>query len=111
MIQGNETVIIERKTKVGENSRGNAVWNTTQTPVNGALTAWGSTSTTYDPERTLIASAATVYLPEGTEVLDSDVFIIRGKRYLKDGEAQQWTPPPHFSLRTGVVVVLKRVEG
>lgn len=111
MINGTETILIKRKEFLADDGYGNPVETEQEIVVNGALVAWGGTSTDYGTERTLITSAATVYLPQGTEIMDSDVFIVRGKRYRKDGEAQEWQPPAHFRVKTGVVVALTRAEG
>jgi hypothetical protein len=51
----------------------------------------------------------TLYLPTGTEVEDGDRFLVRGKRYVIDGEAFDWRDGLG-SWNPGVVVNLTREQ-
>lgn len=111
MIHGKETVVIERKSAIGEDDWGNPVNTVSQVTVEGCLFGWGGTNTNFGINRDITSSSATLYMPKGTVVLDGDLFIVRNERYRKDGESQVWETPVGFSLNTGVVVAIKRAEG
>jgi hypothetical protein len=54
-----------------------------------------------------VISGLDVFLPPGTSVQNDDVFIVRGERYVLDGEAFDWRNG-FGSWRPGTVVSLQR---
>ena len=57
-----------------------------------------------------VVTPATLYLPYSQETDPRDAWVVRGRRYVADGEAAQWRSP--FTGRTpGQVVALRRVLG
>lgn len=109
-IRGGETITIRRRSAAAVDEYGNATYSTTTITVKDALIGIGGTSEPVDPARDAVDAMVTAYLPNGTQVQDGDVFVIRGSQWVKDGSAEQWTPP-FDGLEGGVVVPLRRRRG
>lgn len=109
IIRGDEPIYIHRRTQTGTNSHGNPTFTWTSTLVRDALFSVTATSEPTDVNRDAVDASVTLYLSPGTVIQDGDEFEIRGKRWVKDGDAQEWSQLwPDFA---GVVVQVRRRRG
>jgi hypothetical protein len=86
-----ESVQIVRRSSVSEDEYGEPVFTTTEIDVQALVanrTAMGTTL--FEAAEISIMQGLRLFLPAGTEVLDDDVFRVRGKTYQMDGEAFDW---------------------
>ena len=103
-----ELVIQTRHTSSGSSdSYGIEVSTTSEISLQAAVAPRTSTTTVGASEVT-VNEGLTLYLPSGTEVLDDDLFTVRGVVYSVDGEAFDWASGLG-SWRPGTVVQLQRV--
>lgn len=109
-MRGGETIQIKRRAASAVDDYGNTSHTVTTITVKNALIAIGGTSEPVDPARDAVDASVTVYLPNGTQILDGDVFIIRGSQWVKDGAAGEWISP-FPGMTAGVVVPLRRRRG
>lgn len=70
-------------------SHGLPVVTEIEIPLQGIVAARTSNTIT-EADVVTVTQGITIYLATGTEVLDDDRFIVRGKRYIVDGEAFDW---------------------
>lgn len=70
-------------------SHGLPIWTETEIQLQGIVAARTSNTVT-EADAITISQGLTLYLPSGTDVQDGDKFIVRGKRYIIDGEAFDW---------------------
>ena len=89
-------------------SHGLPVWVETEIEIMGIVAARNSSLIT-EADALTITQGITLYLPSGTPVQESDRFIVRGKRYVIDGEAFDWRDGLG-SWNPGVVVNLRREQ-
>lgn len=73
----------------GTNEYGEPVIVTTETILEGIVAARTGSKTVGASEVT-VTSGVTLYLPPNTEIRNDDVFIVRGIRYVVDGEPFDW---------------------
>lgn len=70
-------------------SHGLPIWVETEIQLQGIVAARTSNTVT-EADAITISQGLTLYLPSGTDVQDGDRFLVRGKRYIIDGEAFDW---------------------
>lgn len=70
-------------------SHGLPIWVETEIELQGIVAARTSNTVT-EADAITITQGLTLYLPSGTDVQDGDRFLVRGKRYVIDGEAFDW---------------------
>lgn len=109
ILAGDEPIYIIRKTTTGTDDYGNATFTTSSILVRNALIGLGGTSTPEEISRNPIDASLTLYLPHGTTIQDGDLFDIRGKRWEKDGDPQEWGTVNGFEV--GVVISVRRRRG
>jgi hypothetical protein len=107
--RGSETVIIKRRSPNTVDDYGNKTYSLTTITVSGVMIGFGSQNEVVEPDREPSDVALTLYLPNGTQVQPGDRFVVRGTEFVKDGDAQNWTPP--FDFNVGVIVNVKRRNG
>ena len=103
-----ELVQIIRRSSASVDEYGEPVFITTEIDVQALVanrTAMGTTL--FEAAEISITQGLRLFLPAGTEVLDDDVFRVRGKTYQMDGEAFDWRDGLG-SWNPGVVVDLQR---
>jgi len=103
-----ELVQIIRRSSVSVDEYGEPVFTTTEIDVQALVanrTAMGTTL--FEAAEITITQGLRLFLPAGTEVLDDDVFRVRGRTYQIDGEAFDWRDGLG-SWNPGVVVDLQR---
>jgi hypothetical protein len=106
-MRGETITILRQGESTSEDSQGNPIYPTLEISVAGCAFAPRASDETLDVFGGRVLTGGTVYLPSGTEIRSSDVLVIRGERWLVDGDAGQWTNP--FSRRgRGVEVAVKR---
>lgn len=111
VIDGNESIDIIRQASGGAvNGYGNPVFGTETITVPNVLVANGSTGEPVELARTPIDASLTIYLPAGTVIEDTDIFVVRGGEWVKDGDAQVW-PQLWAGFVPGVVVSVRRRRG
>ena len=89
-------------------SHGLPITTETQISIQGIVAARNSSLIT-ESDALTITQGLTLYLPSGTDVQDSDLFVVRGKRYVVDGEAFDWRDGLG-SWNPGTVVNIKREQ-
>lgn len=109
-IRGGETIQIKRRTATGVNEVGLPTYTEQVITVRDVLIAIGTTSEQVDPARDAQDATVTLYFPNGTVIDANDVFIVRGSRWVKDGEAMEWVSP-FPATEAGVVVPIRRRRG
>lgn len=108
--RGNEPIIIKRQQITGTDDYGNETYAESEILVRDCLIAFGQTDEPVDADRKPIDASLTLYLPSGTEILDDDVFEVREKDFVKDGDPLTWKSP-FESWSLGVVVKVRRRVG
>lgn len=109
-IRGGENVTLKRRTEAGRDAHGNPTYTETTTLLRDALVAIGTTSENVDAERDAQDATVTLYLPAGTDVQDNDTFVIRGTKWQRNGDAQEWVAP-FANFSAGIVIPLRRRRG
>lgn len=107
--RGSETIIIKRRSATATDDYGNKTYSTTTITVKNCMIGVGGSNDMVEPNREPSDVALTLYMPNGTQVEAGDRFIVRGTEFVKDGDAQVWTPP--FDFEVGVVVQVKKRNG
>ena len=103
-----ESITQVRQSSSATDSHGLPVWVETNIEIFGIVAARTSGSVT-EADAITITQGLTLYLPSGTDVQDGDKFIVRGKRYVIDGEAFDWRDGLG-NWNPGVVVNLTREQ-
>jgi len=103
-----ESITQIRLSSSATDSHGLPVWVETEIALQGIVAARTSSLVT-EADALTITQGLTLYLPTGTEVEDGDRFLVRGKRYVIDGEAFDWRDGLG-SWNPGVVVNLTREQ-
>lgn len=109
IMRGNEQIVIIRRTGSGVDEYGNPTYTTSRTTVRDCLFSVGTTAEPIDVERDAVDATLTLYFPEGTQILDGDLFELRGVTWQKNGSVQQWSSP--VGLSVGPVVNVRRRVG
>lgn len=97
-----------RETSTGTDEYGLPIV-TIETFTVSAIVAPRTSSKTVGSSEVTVTEDLALYLPPGTVVLPKDVFDVRGKRYLVDGEPFEWRSP-FGGWTPGVVVDLRKAE-
>lgn len=84
-----ESITQIRLSSSGTDVYGEPILVTTETELEAIVAARTGSKTVGAAEITVV-SGLTVYLPPNTEVSNSDIFIVRGVRYVLDGESFDW---------------------
>ena len=84
-----ESITQIRQSSSATDSHGLPVWVETMIDLQGIVAARNSSLVT-EADALTITQGLTLYLPSGTDIQDGDKFIIRGKRYVIDGESFDW---------------------
>lgn len=103
-----ESITQIRLSSSATDSHGLPIYVETEIALEGIVAARTSTLTT-EADALTITQGLTLYLASGTDVQDGDRFIVRGKRYVIDGEAFDWRDGLG-SWNPGVVVNLTREQ-
>jgi hypothetical protein len=109
-IRGGETILIKRRSQLATDDFGNPTYTESTITIKDALIGVGGTSEPVDAARDAQDAMVTVYLPVGTDVRDEDTFVIRGSKWQRDGEAQNWISPFAGDFG-GVIIPLRRRRG
>lgn len=110
IIRGDEPIFIHRRTQTGVDGYGNPTFSNVEILVRDALFAYAGSDEPTQVERDPIDARLNLYLPNGTEVLEGDMFEIRGTMWVKDGDPQEW-PTLFTGFVPGVVVTVRRRRG
>ena len=108
--RGNEPIIIKRQTITGYDDYGNEVYSTQEILIRDALIAFGSTDEPVDASRKPVDASLTLYLPTDTVIQDEDIFEVRERDFVKDGDPENWKSP-FEGWNLGVVVKVRRRSG
>ena len=84
-----ESITQIRRSSSGTDPYGEPIIITTEFVIQAYVAARTGSRTVGAGEVTVI-SGLDIYLPSNTTVLNDDVFVIRGERYVLDGEAFDW---------------------
>lgn len=84
-----ESITQIRQNSSGTDAYGEPIIVTTNIELEGIVAARTGSKTVGAAEIT-VTSGLTLYLPPGTEIQNDDVFIVRGIRYVVDGEPFDW---------------------
>jgi hypothetical protein len=104
-----ETITRIRKVATGQTDEHNLPIVTEQTVFISAVVAPRTSSKTVGSSEVTVTEDLIVYLPAGTSVLATDMFEVRDRRYLVDGEAFNWVSP-FTGWNPGVTVELRKAE-
>lgn len=101
-----ESITQIRQSSSGTDAYGEPIIVTTEITLEAIVAARTGSKTVGAAEIT-VTSGLTVYLPAGTDVQIDDIFVVRGIRYVLDGEPFDWRDP--FGAWTpGTVIDLQR---
>lgn len=78
-----------RRSSSGTDQYGEPIIVTTEIELEAKVAARTGSKTVGAAEIT-VTSGLTVYLPPNTDVKNDDVFVVRGERYVLDGESFDW---------------------
>lgn len=78
-----------RQSSSGTDQYGEPIIVTTEIELEAKVAARTGSKTVGAAEIT-VTSGLTVYLPPDTDVQNDDVFVVRGERYVLDGESFDW---------------------
>ena len=84
-----ELITLIRLSSSGTDSYGQPILVETETELEAKVAARMGSKTVGAAEIT-VTSGLTVYLPSGTDVQNNDIFVVRGIRYVLDGEPFDW---------------------
>ena len=84
-----ESITQIRQSSSGTDAYGEPIIVTTEIELAGIVAARTGSKTVGAAEIT-VTSGLTVYLPPATDVKVDDIFVIRGERYVLDGEPFDW---------------------
>lgn len=110
IIRGDEPIWHYTRSVTGVDAHGNDTYSKTSTLIRDALFAYTGTSEPVEVNRNAVDATLTLYLPEGTVVSDGDEFEIRGSRWVKDGDPEEW-PQLWPGFTPPVVVQVRRRRG
>lgn len=112
MTVAGETVTRVRREAAGTDRGGNPTFTETLTDIPGAFFApEQASSETLTVNRESVRTSPSLYFPGSwPDITERDAVIVRGERYMVDGEPADWRSPWGGQLG-GLVVTLKRVEG
>lgn len=110
IIRGDEPIYHYKRTQTGVDAYGNPTFTKSSTLIRDALFAYTGTEEPVEENRNPVDATLTLYLPEGTIVGDGDEFDIRGTRWVKDGEPEEW-PQLWSGFVPSVVVHVRRRRG
>ena len=103
-----ESIIQIRQNSAGTDSYGEPIIVTTEIELEAKVAARTGSKTVGAAEIT-VTSGLTVYLPPATDIQIADIFVVRGVRYVLDGEPfdwrnglGQWTPGTVIDLQRQV---------
>lgn len=99
-----------RQSSSGTDPYGEPIIVTTETDVSATVAARTGSRTVGAGEVT-VTSGLNLYLPPATDIQNDDVFIIRGERYVLDGEAFDWRNGLGSWTPGTVVSVQREVNG
>ena len=101
-----ESITQIRQSSSGIDPYGEPIIVTTETTLEATVAA-RTGSKTVGAAEIKVTSGLTVYLPAGTDIQIDDIFVVRGIRYVLDGEPFDWRDP--FGAWTpGTVIDLQR---
>jgi hypothetical protein len=101
-----ESITQIRQSSSGIDPYGEPIIVTTETTLEATVAARTGSKTVGAAEIT-VTSGLTVYLAAGTDIQIDDIFVVRGIRYVLDGEPFDWRDP--FGAWTpGTVIDLQR---
>lgn len=101
-----ESITQIRQSSSGIDGYGQPVIVTSETELLAMVAARTGSKTVGAAEIT-VTSGLTVYLPAGTDVQNNDIFVVRGIRYVLDGEPFDWRNGLG-NWRPGTVIDLQR---
>jgi hypothetical protein len=84
-----ESIIQIRQNSAGTDSYGEPIIVTTEIELEAKVAARTGSKTVGAAEIT-VTSGLTVYLPPATDIQIADIFVVRGVRYVLDGEPFDW---------------------
>ena len=84
-----ESITLIRQSSSGTDNYGQPILVETETELQAMVAARMGSKTVGAAEIT-VTSGLTVYLPPATEVQNNDIFVVRGIRYVLDGEPFDW---------------------
>ena len=108
--RGNEPIVIKRRSISGYDAWGNETYTTQEILIRDALIAFGSTDEPIDASRKPVDASLTLYLPSGTLIQEEDIFEVRERDFVKDGDPEEWKSP-FEGWNLGVVVKVRRRSG
>lgn len=101
-----ESITQIRQSSSGTDAYGEPIIVTTETTLEAVVAARTGSKTVGAAEIT-VTSGLTLYLPPDTDIQNDDIFVVRGERYVLDGEPFDWRNP--FGAWTpGTVIDLQR---
>lgn len=101
-----ESITQIRQSSSGTDAYGEPIIVTTETELDAIVAARTGSKTVGAAEIT-VTSGITLYLAGGTDVQNDDIFVVRGERYVVDGEPFDWINGLG-SWNPGLVVDLQR---
>lgn len=97
---------------VGRDDMGKAIHKETQIVVPHVMVAPRTTERKINGVTEYVyTSTYSLYLPPNTEVLDDDIFIVRGIRFFKDGNPVRWDLAGDSFLPAGIEITVTTVNG
>jgi len=84
-----ESITQIRQSSNGTDAYGEPIITTTEIALNAIVAARTGSKTVGAAEIT-VTSGLTLYLPPATSIQVDDVFVVRGERYVVDGEPFDW---------------------
>jgi len=110
IIRGDEPIYHYKRTQTGRDAHGNPSYTKSSSLIRDALFAYTGSMEPVEANRDAVDAHLTLYLPEGTVVGDGDEFEIRGSRWVKDGDPEEW-PALWPGFTPGVVIKIRRRRG
>lgn len=108
--RGNETIQIVRRAAAVKDDFGNPTYTTTTTVIRNCAIGVDGTGEPIADDRNAIDAKLSVYLPAGTEIQSGDLFIVRGTKFVKDGDPEIWVSP-FDNWELPVIVKLRKRNG
>jgi hypothetical protein len=84
-----ESILQIQQSSSGTDAYGEPIIVTTEKELTGLVAARTGSKTVGAAEVT-VTSGVTLYLPPATEIKNDDIFVVRGIRYVVDGEPFDW---------------------
>lgn len=112
LIIGTEPVTVIRKSMNGRDELGKAIWIESEFTINNAIVAPRVSEKVVDGViQYFYDSLYVIYFPAGTQILSDDKFIVRGDRFLKDGNPKRWDLAGDGFNPAGVEVNVRNLDG